>query len=53
MKKTQEKYPQVEIIKLRKNFGKSRALSAGFSKAVGDTVFTMDVTSRRPKEIPR
>jgi len=54
MQKTQEKYPQVEIIKLRKNFGKSRALSAGFSKAVGDTVITMDADLQDdPKEIPR
>ncbi|HOV33537.1 MAG TPA: glycosyltransferase family 2 protein [Candidatus Hydrogenedens sp.] len=54
MKNTQEKYPQVEIIKLRKNFGKSRALSAGFSKAVGDIVITMDADLQDdPKEIPR
>lgn len=54
MQKTQEKYPQVEIIKLRKNFGKSRALSAGFSKAVGDIVITMDADLQDdPKEIPR
>lgn len=54
MKKTQDKYPQVEIIKLRRNFGKSRALSTGFSKAVGDIVITMDADLQDdPKEIPR
>ncbi len=55
MLKMQSKYPyNVEIIKLRKNFGKSIALSAGFKNALGDIVITMDADLQDdPKEIPR
>ncbi len=49
-----EKYPAVEIIRLRGNFGKSAALAAGFARADGDIVFTMDSDLQdEPKEIPR
>lgn len=54
MQKVQAKYPQVEIIKFRRNFGKSRALSVGFHEADGDIVITMDADLQDdPKEIPR
>lgn len=55
MLKMQTKYPNnVEIIKLRRNFGKSIALSAGFKNASGDIVITMDADLQDdPKEIPR
>ncbi|MCX8066147.1 MAG: glycosyltransferase family 2 protein [Candidatus Hydrogenedentes bacterium] len=55
MVKMQNKYPEaIEIIKLRKNFGKSRALSAGFKNAKGDIVIMMDADLQDdPKEIPR
>lgn len=40
-------------IRFRKNFGKARALSAGFKKAEGEIVFTMDADLQDdPKEIP-
>lgn len=49
-----ERFDTVEIIRLRGNFGKSAALAAGFAKADGDLVFTMDSDLQdEPKEIPR
>ena len=45
--------PQVRGIKLRRNFGKAAALSAGFEAACGDLVFTMDADLQDdPAEIP-
>jgi len=44
----------VEVIRLRGNFGKSAALAAGFARAGGDVVFTMDSDLQDdPREIPR
>lgn len=49
-----DKYPAVEIIRLRGNFGKSAALAAGFARVDGDLVFTLDSDLQdEPKEIPR
>jgi len=43
----------IVAIKFRKNFGKSLALYAGFLKAQGDLVFTMDADLQdNPAEIP-
>ncbi len=54
MLKAQSKYPFVKIIKFRRNFGKSLALSAGFKKATGEIVIMMDADMQDdPKEIPR
>lgn len=49
------KYPgQLIALKLRRNFGKAVALEAGFQKASGDVVFTMDADLQDdPNEIPR
>lgn len=49
----QSQHPDsVKAIKLRRNFGKALALSAGFSVAEGDVVFTMDADLQDdPKEI--
>ena len=42
----------IKVICLRRNFGKSVALSVGFKKAVGDIIFTMDADLQDdPKEI--
>ncbi len=50
----QERFPAVEIIKFRRNLGKSSALAAGFARVEGDIVFTMDADLQDdPKEIPR
>ena len=46
--------PSVKGIRFRKNFGKSQALHAGFKKAEGDIVITMDADLQdNPEEIPR
>ncbi|MFH1187717.1 MAG: glycosyltransferase family 2 protein [bacterium] len=43
----------IKIIQFRKNFGKSAALSAGFSEAGGDIIITMDADLQDdPAEIP-
>jgi glycosyltransferase involved in cell wall biosynthesis len=45
--------PNVKGIRFLKNFGKSQALHAGFAKALGDVVITMDADLQdSPEEIP-
>jgi len=45
---------RVNALRLRRNFGKSVALEAGFRKAKGDFVFTMDADLQDdPNEIPK
>jgi glycosyltransferase involved in cell wall biosynthesis len=47
-------HPNVELIQLQGNFGKSAALAAGFARARGRVVFTLDADLQDdPKEIPR
>lgn len=47
-------HPQVSLLELQGNFGKSAALSAGFTRARGNIVFTLDADLQDdPKEIPR
>ncbi|WP_027138732.1 glycosyltransferase family 2 protein [Gaetbulibacter saemankumensis] len=47
------KNPAVKGIRFLKNFGKSQALHAGFDKAEGDVVITMDADLQdNPDEIP-
>jgi len=54
IKKLHMEDPRVKGIRFRRNFGKSSALSAGFKKAVGDIVITMDADLQDdPTEIPR
>ncbi|MEX0733341.1 MAG: glycosyltransferase family 2 protein [Steroidobacteraceae bacterium] len=46
--------PRVVLIELRRRFGKATALQAGFGKARGDIIFSMDADLQDdPKEIPR
>jgi len=48
-----EANPSVKGIRFLKNFGKSQALHAGFEKAEGDVVITMDADLQdNPEEIP-
>lgn len=48
-----ENDPRLKIIQFRKNYGKSAALSVGFSEANGKYVITMDADLQDdPKEIP-
>lgn len=42
LKKIQAKDPKVRIIKLRKNFGQTASLSAGFDYAGGNIIITLD-----------
>jgi glycosyltransferase involved in cell wall biosynthesis len=46
--------PNVTLLELQGNFGKSAALAAGFTAAKGEVVFTLDADLQDdPKEIPR
>ena len=46
--------PAVKVLRLRRRFGKSAALTAGFEQARGDVIITMDGDLQdAPKEIPR
>ncbi|MFA7692151.1 MAG: glycosyltransferase family 2 protein [Candidatus Hydrogenedentes bacterium] len=48
-----KQHDMVDIIRLRRNFGKTNALAAGFSLAKGDVIITMDADLQDdPKEIP-
>lgn len=49
-----EAHEAVQAVRFRRNFGKAAALVAGFARAQGDCVFTMDADLQDdPKEIPR
>ncbi|MFW6161777.1 MAG: glycosyltransferase family 2 protein [Planctomycetota bacterium] len=46
--------PAVKVLRLRRQFGKSAALAAGFAEARGEVVVTMDGDLQdNPKELPR
>src|SRR5581483_7462180 len=46
--------PGIHGIRLRRNFGKAAALSAGFSEAHGEIILTLDADLQDdPHEIPR
>lgn len=46
--------PRVVLVELRRRFGKATALQAGFGKARGEVIITMDADLQDdPKEIPR
>jgi glycosyltransferase involved in cell wall biosynthesis len=46
--------PRVALVRLRRNFGKAAALEAGFRRARGEIVVTMDADLQDdPQEIPR
>ncbi len=48
------KDPRAKVLQFRRNFGKSEALSAGFSVASGEMIVTMDADLQDdPAEIPR
>jgi glycosyltransferase involved in cell wall biosynthesis len=48
-----ELHRQIKVIRFRRNFGKSAALSAGFQAAEGEVVVTMDADLQDdPEEIP-
>lgn len=48
-----QKNPNIKGIRFMRNFGKSQALHAGFAKAQGDVIITMDADLQdSPEEIP-
>ncbi|HEX54914.1 MAG: glycosyltransferase [Candidatus Altiarchaeales archaeon] len=54
LKEIREKDERVKIIKFRRNFGKSAALSQGFKRAHGEIIFTLDADLQdNPEEIPK
>lgn len=54
MEKLRKKDKKVRVIKLRKNFGQSAALQAGFDYARGDVVIAMDSDLQNdPRDIPK
>jgi len=54
IQKLHQKDKKVKIIQFRGNLGKSAGLSAGFEKAKGEIIITMDADLQdNPKEIPR
>jgi len=54
MNKLAKKDSCVKVIKFRSNFRKAAALQAGFNRAEGDIIFTLDADLQdNPKEIPR
>lgn len=54
LKKLQKKDPKIKIIRLRKNFGQTAALSAGFDHAKGEIIITLDADLQNdPCDFPR
>ncbi|MBN2198745.1 MAG: glycosyltransferase family 2 protein [Candidatus Aminicenantes bacterium] len=50
----QKKDRRVKVLRLRKNFGQTAALSAGFDYARGDVIVTLDADLQNdPRDIPR
>jgi glycosyltransferase involved in cell wall biosynthesis len=46
--------PNVRVVRLRRNFGKAAALSAGFAQADGEVIATLDADGQDdPAELPR
>ncbi len=49
-----KKFPEIKLIILRRNFGQTAALSAGFDAAVGDVIIPMDGDLQNdPEDIPQ
>ena len=54
VREARERDPRVKLVRLRRNFGKAAALSAGFDHSAGRLVVTMDGDLQDdPEEIPR
>ncbi len=54
LKALHESDPHVRVVRFRRNFGKTPALVAGFARARGEIVFTMDADLQDdPTEIPQ
>ena len=54
LKKLHERNPRVRIIRFRKNFGQTAAMSAGFTHAQGDIIIALDADLQNdPADIPK
>jgi dolichol-phosphate mannosyltransferase len=54
MESLHAEYSAVDLIRLRRNFGKTAALAAGIARAKGDVLVTMDADLQDdPRELPR
>jgi glycosyltransferase involved in cell wall biosynthesis len=54
VRRARERDPRVKLVRLRRNFGKAAALSAGFDHSSGAIIITMDGDLQDdPEEIPR
>jgi dolichol-phosphate mannosyltransferase len=54
IKELHSTHDNIEAVRLRRNYGKTIALTVGFARADGDVVFMMDADLQDdPKEIPR
>jgi dolichol-phosphate mannosyltransferase len=51
IKKLHDANEHVHYVSFSKNFGKEAALSAGFRKATGDAIFTLDADGQHPIEL--
>ena len=54
LKRLHQKDPRLKVIRFRRNFGQTAAMSAGFHYARGDVIITMDSDLQNdPEDIPR
>ena len=54
LEELKKKEPKLKVIELRRNFGQTPALKAGFDNCKGDFIITMDGDMQNdPKDIPR
>jgi glycosyltransferase involved in cell wall biosynthesis len=54
LKEGKNKYPNLKIIKFRRNFGQTQAMQAGIDYASGSTIITMDGDLQNdPEDIPK
>ncbi len=54
LKKLRQQDDRVRIIRFRRNFGQTAAFAAGFDRALGDVIITMDADLQNdPADIPR
>jgi len=54
LREFQDRDPRIRLVRLRRNFGKSAALSAGFRLAEGAIIVTIDADLQdRPSELPK
>ncbi len=48
------KYPCLKLVRFRRNFGQTAAMSAGFAEAQGDVIVTLDADLQNdPEDIPK